>query len=204
MLNQTLTISLGIIALGFIVFVVSGNLKKSLKVMSGWGIYEAYNFLFDFLLWPVLQAFYGVFGVLLLIILALINNFIILLWYENKKVDWFGVDVLENVKAKGHIWVNKIGKSKNIVKKISLYIPAKILQLIILLLKKNDIFAFVTLSVWQDSFITTIFLRHGNFNKLNRRDYIIFVSSTILSCLVWSVLMQAIITAIKTIFGGIF
>jgi len=69
------------------------------------------------------------------------------------------------------------------------------------LLNKNDIFAFVTLSVWQDSFITTIFLRHGKFDKLDKRDYIVFVSSTILSCLVWGILMQVVITAIRGFLG---
>ena len=171
--------------------------------MSGWGIYEAYNFIFDFLIWPIIQAFFGFVGIILLILIALINNSIILFWYQRKKVDWFGVNVLEDLKSKGHLWVNKIGDSKNTVKKISLYIPAKILQSMIWLLNKNDIFAFVTLSVWQDSFITTIFLRHGKFDKLDKRDYIIFVSSTILSCLAWSVLMQVIITTIRA-FWGIF
>lgn len=201
MLADILLIAGGVLALGLIVFVVSGNLKKTIRVMSGWGIYEAYNFLFDFILWPLLQAFYGIWGVILLIILALINNFLILLWYQSKKIDWFGVRVLEDIKEKGHVWVNKIGKSKNIVKKYSLYIPVKVLQLMIWLLNKNDIFAFVTLSVWQDSFITTIFLRHGKFTKLDRRDYFIFVFSTILSCLAWSVLMQIIITAVKAIWS---
>ena len=187
--------------MGFIVFLVSKNLKRTIQVMSGWGLYEAYNFSFDFLAWPIIQAIFGFVGILLLILIALINNFIILLWYQHKKVDWFGVNVLEDLKAKGHLWVHEVDNHKNIAKKISLYIPAKILQFMIWLLNKNDIFAFVTLSLWQDSFITTIFLRHGRFDKLDKRDYIIFVSSTILSCLAWSVLMQVIITAIKAVIG---
>ena len=201
MSNEILTIIIGVIILGFIVFLVSKNLKRTIQVMSGWGLYEAYNFSFDFLAWPIIQAFFGFVGIVLLIIIALINNFIILLWYQHKKVDWFGVNVLEDLKAKGHLWVHEVDNNKNIVKKISLYIPAKILQFMIWLLNKNDIFAFVTLSLWQDSFITTIFLRHGRFDKLDRRDYIIFVSSTVLSCLAWSVLMQVIITAIRAVWG---
>jgi hypothetical protein len=69
------------------------------------------------------------------------------------------------------------------------------------LLNKNDIFAFVTLSVWQDSFITTIFLRHGRLDKLDKRDYIIFVSSTILSCVGWAFFMQVVIIAVKAVWG---
>ena len=199
--NEILFVIIGVIILGFIVFLVSKNLKRTIQVMSGWGLYEAYNFSFDFLAWPIIQAFFGFIGIALLILIALINNFIILLWYQHKKVDWFGVNVLEDLKAKGHLWVHEVDNNKNIVKKISLYIPAKILQFMIWLLNKNDIFAFVTLSLWQDSFITTIFLRHGRFDRLDRRDYIIFVSSTVLSCLAWSVLMQVIITAIRAVWG---
>jgi len=199
--NEIVTIILGIIALGLIVLAVSGNLKKSLKVMSGWGLYEIWSFTFDFILWPILQALYGFIGLVFLILMALGLNFLVLLWYQKHKVDWFGVNVLEDVKAKGHIWVNKIEKSRNIIKKFSLYVPAKILQFMIWILNKNDIFAFVTLSVWQDSFITTIFLRHGKFTKLGRRDYTVFIASTILSCLAWSVLMQVIITAVRALWG---
>jgi hypothetical protein len=200
MLNELLIVLLGLMALGAMVFVISGNLKKSLRVVSGWGLYEIWCFLFDFILWPILQGLYGFVGVVFLILMALILNFLVLIWYEKNKVDWFGVNVLEGVKAKGHIWVNKIGRSKNIIKKVSLYIPAKILQFMIWLLKTNDIFAFVTLSVWQDSFITTIFLRHGKFGKLDKRDYTVFIL-TILSCLAWSVLMQFIIAAIRSVWG---
>ena len=191
----------GVVVLGVIVFLVSKNWKRTVQVMSGWGIYEAYAFAFDFILWPILQSFYGIAGVILLIFLALIANFLVLLWYQKHKVDWFGVNVLEDIKEKGHIWVREVDNHKNIFKKISLYIPARLLQFMIWILNKNDIFAFVTLSIWQDSFITTIFLRHGKFTKLDKRDYIIFVSSTIFSCLIWSVLMQIIITAVKAVWG---
>lgn len=196
---EFLFIAVGIVTFGIIVWLVSKNLKNTLKVMSGWGIYEAYNFAFDFLIWPIIQGFYGVIGIIILILIALINNLIILMWYQKKKVDWFGVTDFEKFKIKGHLWVNKLDDSPNKIKKISLFIPAKILQFLIWLLNKNDIFAFVTLSMWQDSFITTIFLRHGKFDKLDKRDYIVFVSSTILSCLAWSVLVEVVIVIFKFI-----
>ena len=192
---------LGIMVLGIIVFFVSKNIKKTAQVMTAWGLYEAYNFSFDFIVWPIIQDIYGFKGIILLILLALINNFIILLWYQKKKSDWFGVNVFEDIKTKGHIWARKVGESENTIKKFSLYIPAKILQFFIWLLNKHDIFAFVTLSVWQDSFITTIFLRHGKFDKLDKRDYIIFLSSTILGCIGWSLLIQVIIILAKLIIG---
>lgn len=201
MLSNILCIILVVGIIGIIVFLVSNNLRRAVQVMSWWGLYEAYNFSFDFLMWPLVQAYYGFIGTVLLILIALTNNFIVLHWYHKKKVDWLGVNVVEDVKEKGHLWVHEVGNHKNLIKRYSLYIPAKILHFFIWLLNKNDIFAFVTLSTWQDSFITTIFLRHGRFDKLDKRDYIIFVSSTILSCLMWSVLMQAVILAVKSTLG---
>jgi len=201
MLHDITVLVAGIVILGIIVFLVSKNWKRTVQVMSGWGLYEAYCFAFDFLLWPILQAFYGFLGILVLIALALTANFLVLLWYQKKKVDWFGVNEVENIKTKCHLWVHEVSNHQNVIKRFSLYIPAKILQFMIWLLNKNDIFAFVTLSVWQDSFITTIFLRHGRFDKLDKRDYIIFVASTILSCLAWSVLMEVVIIAIRAFLG---
>ena len=202
MIHEILFIIATLVVLGLVVFIVSKNHWKALHIMSGWGAYEAYNFSFDYIAWPIIQAYYGVVGVAFLLIIALTNNFIILHWYHKKKVDWFGVNVLEDVKAKGHLWVHEVTNHKNLIKRFTLYIPAKILHFTIWLLNKNDIFAFVTLSIWHDSFITTIFLRHGRFDKLDKRDYIIFVSSTILCCLVWAGLIQIVIGAIKTFLGS--
>lgn len=192
MLHDITFIAIGVIVLGIIIFLISKNLKRTAQVMSGWGIYEAYNFSVDYVLWPVLQSLYGLYGILILIVMALINNFIILLWYHRKKVDWLGVSEVENLKAKGHLWVHQVSNHENLVRRFSLYLPAKFLQFMIWILNKNDIFAFVTLSVWQDSFITTIFLRHGSFEKLDKRDYFIFIFSTIFGCLGWSLLMQVV------------
>jgi hypothetical protein len=201
MTNDLWMVLAGLIIVGVVIFLISKNWKRAVQVMSGWGMYEAWNFTFDFLVWPLLQAFYGFVGLVILILVALILNFIVLLWYQKKKVDWFGVNEVEDLKTKGHLWVHEVSNHQNLLKRFSLYIPAKLLQLMIWLLNKNDIFAFVTLSVWQDSFITTIFLRHGRFDKLDRRDYTIFVASTIFSCLAWSVLMQAVIVSIRAVVG---
>ena len=199
--NELIYILLGIAAVGGLVFLVSKNWKRTVQVMSGWGLYELWNFAFDFLIWPLIQGFYGWWGILILIGVVLIMNFSVLLWYQRKKVDWFGVNEVEDMKTKGHLWVHEVSQHPNLIKRYSLYLPAKLLQLMIWLLNKNDIFAFVTLSVWQDSFITTIFLRHGRFDRLDRRDYVIFVASTIFSCLAWSVLMQFVILALRAIWG---
>jgi hypothetical protein len=194
-------IALGILIFGTLVFLISKNPKHTFHVVSGWVIYEAYNSAFDFLLWPMIQNLYGLWGIISLTVFALLNNLVLLLWYHKNRVDWLGVKAVEDMKEAGHVWAHKVGDSQNSIKKISLFLPAKILHFIIWLFHENDIFAFVTLSTWQDSFITTIFLRHGKFDRLNKRDYMIFVLSTILSCLVWSTIMQVAITGVKLTWG---
>jgi len=91
---------------------VSKDHWKAIKVMSGWGMYEAYNFSFDFILWPIIQAYYGLVGIIFLVFVALTNNFMVLHWYHKKKVDWLGVNVLEDVKQRGHIWVHEVSNHK--------------------------------------------------------------------------------------------
>jgi hypothetical protein len=155
MQTEIAVIGAGLFFLGIIVWYVSRNLKRTLQVISGWGLYEGYNFLFDFVFWPILQGYFGVVGIGILIILALVNNFLILLWYQKQKTDWFGVNVLEDIKSKGHFWVNNSNNNSKI-KKVSLFIPKLFFKFFIWLLNKNDVFAFVTLSVWQDSFLESL------------------------------------------------
>jgi hypothetical protein len=82
MTNDILWIIGGVIILGIVIFLVPKNWRRAVQVMSGWGIYETYNFLVDFILWPLLQAFYGFAGILILIVMALINNFTFSIFYS--------------------------------------------------------------------------------------------------------------------------
>jgi len=188
-LNKFAGIALLVFGFGLIAYLLSRNWKNVLITIGGWGFWEIQCYLYDWILWPIIQIKFGSTGILYLTAGAIIGNFLMLIWYQKKSIDWLGVNYLEEIKEKGHKWSEKVSSKHNRLIKTILFIPVKLFQLIIWLLNKNDIFAFIILSIWYDSFVTTTFLRHGKFGKLNKRDYKIFISSTILGCFVLSVIV---------------
>jgi len=128
---------------------------------------------------------------------ALVINLCVLIWYQKKGIDWLGVTILEEVKERGHQWAANLYRHDKWYEKWATHSFAKAFQILLSLLNKNDILAFLVLSIWQDSFITTAFLRHGRFGKLETRDYLILITSTIVSVVTWSIGMILIIQAAK-------
>jgi len=182
-----------IVLFAVLTYFVSRDWRKVAQVVCGWGGYELFNFAFDFLFWSYVQYNYGLWGIVFLTFCALFMNFIILLWYQDQHCDWLGVGVVEEIKEKSHLWIEKAEKHHSRFVRAILYIPVKFFKLIVWALKKNDVLAFWILSIYQDSFVTTAFLLHGRFGKLQKRDYLIFVSSTIVSCAAWSVLIGVVV-----------
>jgi len=189
------------IIFGILIYFISKDLKRVAQVLGGWGGYQLLNFSFDYLFWAYIQERYGFYGIIFLAFCALIINFLILIWYQRKEVDWLGVGILEEIKSNGHVWIEKVKQHNKWYIRIILYLPAYFFGLIIWLLNKNDILAFFVLSIYQDSFITTAFLRHGNFGKLTRRDYTILILSTIVNAAAWSFFIEIILNLLKLFFS---
>ncbi len=63
---------------------------------------------------------------------------------------------------------------------------------------KNRFLAFIILS-WKGSFITTAFFLRNKSGKLEKRDYFIFIASSIFSCLYWSVIVGTIVALAKMV-----
>ncbi len=197
---SNLLIALAITLIIFVLFLLSRNWRRVVQIVAGWGLYGALNWFYDNPFWLLIQNHFGVVvGSAMLTVGAFLINFCVLHWYQKKGVDWLGVGVLEEIKEKGHAWAEKLCNHSQWYVKIPAYIPAKFFQVLVWGLKKNDVLAFVFLSVTQDSFITTAFLRHGRFGKLSSWDYVIFSLSTIVSCVVHSVWMATILSLIKAI-----
>ena len=111
---------------------------------------------------------------------ALIINIITLRYYLKNGKDWIGVDILDEIRENGS-------------NKKSLF-----LKVVSLLLKKGgDKLAFLVLSCGTDSFITTAYLRHGDFGPLQKKDFAIFLASTFASCLYWIIRNSLIVEAAK-------
>jgi hypothetical protein len=157
------------------------DLKKKL---STWGIGLLGNFLIvkaiDYLAYPAAILYFGVvYGSLIMVIISIVLCLATFVFYDWAKKDWIGIETMKEMKeteTKGRV--------------------SRIFQN---LLKKGDLFALVVLSIKFDPFIATAYLRHGSnkFNGLSKRDWKIFIISTILSNGWWILIVWSGLSALE-------
>jgi len=144
------------------------------------GLWHGFGYLYDNWLWWAAILYFGVFyGNLLMSIGAFLINIIMLRRYLKNGKDWLGVGILDDIRENG---------SK---KSWSLKIVSWLLK------KGGDKLAFFVLSCGTDSFITTAYLRHGDFSPIEKKDFVIFFSSILLSCAYWSIRSSLVVGAAK-------
>ncbi len=197
-MKELILIAAFLAVVGILARRLSGNWSRALQVTGGWGLYEFLGWFYDYLFWGSMVIWLGnLWGSVICSVGALIINFLVLQWYQRTGKDWLGVNILEEIKVKGHGWAEKLCNHPKWYVKWSVYLFAKTFQFLIWCLNKNDVLAFFFLSVWKDSFVTTAFLRHGRFGELERRDYIILVASTLVSVVCWSIVVVVVIQLAK-------
>jgi hypothetical protein len=180
------------------------DIKRIAHVATGWGLYTTWSWIFDNPLWIFVIGWFG-FGVgsVIMIIAAVINNFIFLILHQNDQAKWLGVNGLDILKEEGHVWAKRIHQHKNHFIRTVFWIPAHLFKFIVKLVRKNNILAFIALSIETDSFIATAFLRGNTQGKLRTKDYLTFIASTILSCFYWSLRNGFILIVIKMVWSVI-
>ena len=198
-MNALIGIGLSILVVGIIVYLLSGDWRTTFNVIRGWTLYELWNGFFDYVVWPITQARYGDTAILPLSVLALINNLLILRWYLKKGNDWMGFNLLEDFRHKSDELFQKLTTHKNWFAKIGYYVRIMFLKAMIWLVKLSDATAFLILSICKDSCVTTAYLRHGRFGQMERRDYKIFLASTVIGCLAWGLGVKIILLVIGAI-----
>jgi hypothetical protein len=172
--------------------------NKIVKVIAGWTLYESWNWILDTPVWIYVCALLGVLiGSFVMTALAFVNNYIFLFFYNRNNSDWLGEDVFEVLKDKADKLIKWINNHSNQFVRIILWTPNLPFRFLFWAIQKNDVLAFIALSCLTDSFVTTTFLRTDVGNKLTRRDHLIFVSSTALSCFYWSLRNGVILAIIK-------
>jgi hypothetical protein len=109
---------------------------------------------------------------------------------------------VEDIKTNGESWVSKLDVKAQkstvwFLLRIVLYLPSKFFLVVLWAIKKNDVLAFIALNINQDPFVTTVFLRHGRFDGLTKRDWMIFCGSLVFSNGYWIVRNVILIEIIK-------
>lgn len=178
--------------------------RRISTIFVGHSIYAFSSWLFDNPLYILVIALYGpLWGGAVMTALSLIFCFIILIYYIRMKIDWLGVDVIEAIKESGPDWVRRLETrtyKKNWTRTAAgylTYIPSKTLLFLFWALKRGDFPAFFALSLLEDPFITTAYLRHGSFHPLERRDWLVCGGSVLFSNGYWILRTSVIVESAR-------
>lgn len=139
---------------------------------------------FDYFLYPYIIYKYNLLkGGVIMMILSFLICILTIWFYDWAKKDWIGIETMKEIREVG-------GKS----------LLARIVQKI---MHKGKWAMLIVLSIKFDPFITTVYMRHGahQYNGMNTRDWKIFLSSTVIANLYWSLLMFGGITLLEKILG---
>ena len=127
-MSDYLVIILTIFVIGTVVYLLSGNIKKTLMVVGGWGLYDFADSVYNLVLWPVIQNSYGAISILYLTLGAVAFNLPVLYLYQRGGKDWLGVKYLEEVKERELEFANKFYYHKNKFVRFFMYLPTKLFQ----------------------------------------------------------------------------
>lgn len=167
--------------------------KRIAQILGGHGLYAAVGWFFDNPLYIYVLAVYGsLTGGFIMTALSLVVCTAFMIVYNHTRIDWLGMNVIEKIKSDGHEWTERLGNKSVFVRAIAL-VPVQIFHLVIWSLKKGDAVAFLVLSIFEDPFITTVYLRHGSFERIKRKEWGIFLSSVIVSNGYWILRNSAIV-----------
>lgn len=128
------------------------------------------DYSFDYMLYPYVVIKYGMLrGGLFMASLAIFICFILILLYDWSKKDWLGIEMLKEARE--------------------YHGSSRLRQWIAHIMKNHDWIAVIFLSIHFDPFITTAYMRKGinKFNGMGKRDWVIFVSSSLVSNAYWVV-----------------
>lgn len=181
-------------------FLFTYRKRRSLSVIAaGEIIYTTGSWLFDNPLYIFMIAYHGpLLGGGIMTFLSLIISVLTLLFYNWLKIDWVGVGIVEKIKEDGHKWTARL-HSASFLTRILAFFPVQVFHLIRWALKKGDVAAFFALSVFEDPFLTTVYLRRGSFDGLKRKDWQIFIASVVVSNGYWIVRNTTIIEIARRI-----
>ena len=177
----------------FVAFIAAKK-KYLAQVALGQGIWATTSWLYDNPLYIAAIAIYGpIYGGGMMTLGSLAICLLTLIWYNRTGVDWVGVGAIDSIRALSLKYAEKLARWKpdslvGMFLVLLFYIPIRIILFLTRLAnhsKHGDVIAFVLLSILQDPFITTAYLRHGKYGSMKRRDWWIFFGSVVVSNGYW-------------------
>jgi hypothetical protein len=170
--------------------------KEHRGIITGAGMYYGGNWIFNNPLWMLVELRWGNPGIIGMIIAALAIDTTLLIYFRNRRTDfifWNKLDELSKKESEFHKSYNEWGQKKTPWKfylVVASYVPAKFTIFMLWFLKKfprlGDVVVLLVLSILDNAFTTTMYLRHGYRNGLRLRDYLVYFISSIISIGYWT------------------
>ncbi len=149
--------------------------------LTGIGSYYALTWLYDYVVVSFLLIYFGLLkGIIIVVILSMVIDFATLKFYDWLKKDWLALETLKDLEHKN----NFFGRLLNFVHNKSTFVTV------------------IVLSLTSNAFVVTAYMRKGAslYNGLARRDWIIFISSSLLINLYWVFIIGGGIEIIKYVY----
>lgn len=144
--------------------------------------FKTFDYAFDYVLYPFVILQLGlVYGGVVMGVLSLIDCLLLLRLYDWLKRDWLGIEFIKDLRryAGSSRWRGALAW----------------------LLGRGDVAAFFALSLRFDPFVTTAYLRRGQFNGMSTRDWRIFLGSVLVSNAAWSLVCFGGIEAVRQVWS---
>ena len=141
--------------------------QRIVELLTGQAVNQLTIWSFDYFLYPFLIYRLGILmGGAVMTALSFGICVVTMKFYDWSKRDWLGIEAIKGLK--NYDGVRQTGR------------------LTAWVLNKSDPIAFLFLSLKFDPFITTVYLRHGQYNGMNRRDWTIFAASVLFGNAYWT------------------
>lgn len=164
-------------------FTLCRRFKRFSQRGLGLYLYNSFNRFYDVVLYTAVIAKWGALkGGAVMMALSFVLDLVTLRLYDRFKRDVFGIEELKRVReSEATTWTGKTLRWA---------------------LRQNDFVVFVVLTLMTNQFVVTAWLRHGagEFNGMQRRDWMIFLSSVVLGNLYWIAVISGAIQLFRTLF----
>jgi hypothetical protein len=140
---------------------------RALELVVGLTANQAIVWAFNYGIYPFVIYRFGILkGGVVMTFLSFIVCMLTIWFYDWAKRDWLGIEAIKSLKEYD---------GSKLIGRLSKWVMGK-----------SDPIVFFFLSIKYDPFITMIYMRHGAYNGMSKRDWKIFTGSLILGNAYWT------------------
>lgn len=179
--------------------IIAAQKKRIATIALGHTFNQIFDAIFNYPLYMFAVEQMGLTkGYITMAVISLFTCLAFIKFYDWLKVDWLGIEVIKEVGGYGPTLIKKMN-IKSGIGRVLWWPFSKIILFIIWAVGKGGFIAFMALSIYTDPFITTVYMRKGwgEYNGLSRKDWMVFLISTVVSNAYWAIRTFAILEVAK-------